>query len=74
MDAKPSVTPEVLTKKEIMVRVGLWSTSERRYARLRKLVFTDEVLKQIGITPEEYKGRKSFTLLESVRIKTVLGI
>jgi len=41
-------------------------------ARLRSALFTDEVLKRIGLTPEEYRRRRVFSITECAAIRAIL--
>lgn len=64
----------VLTKKYLCDRLGIRHTSGRRAARLRALAFTDDVLAHLGMSLEEYKRRRDFTVVESHRIAELLHL
>jgi hypothetical protein len=66
--------PRLLTKKEICVRLGISLTSRRRSLQLRRDVFTDDVLRRLGLSEEEYKQRKNFTCLESNLLAEMLQL
>jgi hypothetical protein len=63
----------LLSKGDLCYVFGLVNMrgDRRYYSRLRKYVFTDNALKEIGISEERYnqiKGKATFTALESQRI------
>jgi len=59
----------ILTKSDLLVH---FSIADHR--ALRKKVFTDKLLKQIGISIKEYRYRSIFTADESRRIYENLSI
>lgn len=65
-----------ISKKDLSLIFGFYSPhSGRHYAhRLRKEVFTDLVLKELGITDEEYRALRIFNPLQTTRIVTYFNI
>lgn len=66
--------PELLTKKWLCTRLGISLRCGHRGALLRSKVFTDDVLAQIGISPDEYRQRRTFSRTETIRIIQVLQL
>lgn len=55
-----------LTKKELCYIFGLVNNSGRRYSdKLRKELFTDEVLNKLDLSIEEYRKMRTFTFTQS---------
>ena len=60
---------KVLSKKEIAFALGCVSPKGRVYSnKMRKYYFNDEILEELGITPEDYLSTKTFTVAQTKRI------
>lgn len=66
----------LLSKKDLCIIMGLWNNRDSipRYAALRSKVFTDDVLSQIGMTPDQYRRTRIFDRATTLRILEVLQI
>lgn len=65
-----------ISKKDLSLIFGFYSRHSGRYYahRLRKEVFTDLVLKELGITDDEYKALRIFNPHQTTRIVTYFNI
>jgi hypothetical protein len=58
-----------ISKKDLCIKLGLHSPNMRCYYNLlRRDYFTDDVLKILNITPEEYRKIKIFSIRQSLII------
>ena len=65
-----------ISKKDLSFIFGFFSTSSGRYYahRLRKEVFTDLVLEELGITDAEYRKARIFNPMQTSRIVSYFNI
>ena len=61
-------TPEIITKKWICARFNIPHRTSRTSRRLRKLIFTDQLLDILNISEQNWKRRQEFTRAESILI------
>lgn len=61
-------TPEIITKKWICARFNIAHRTSRTSRRLRKLIFTDQLLDILNISEQDWKRRQEFTRAESILI------
>lgn len=61
-------TPEIITKKWICARFNIAHRTSRTCRRLRKLIFTDQLLDILNLSEIEWKRRQEFTRAESILI------
>lgn len=60
--------PDIITKKWICARFNIPHRTSRTSRRLRKLIFTDELLDILNISEPVWKRRQEFTRAESLLI------
>ena len=69
------MTAIILSKKSLCTMFGLVSNSGKcNYPALRRLFITDEVMKDLGITEEQYKSMRLFYAKHSEKLVYHLGI
>lgn len=66
--------PEIIDKKWLCCRFGIDIRSGRRSKRLRKLVFTDELLALLNLTEEAWKQCRQFSRPQTIIILDYLQI
>lgn len=66
----------LLSKKDLCIIMGLHNAGNATYlyATLRQKVFTDDILSQLGMTPEEYRRTRIFDRATTLRIIELLKI
>ena len=60
--------PEIITKKWICNRFQICAASGRACARMRRLVFTDDLLHLLQLSEEDWKRRRTFSRQETIII------
>lgn len=60
--------PDLIDKKWLCARFNIPHRTSRSSKRLRKLIFTDDLLQLLGMSETVWKTRRQFTRAESILI------